>query len=423
VSGPAGVNLNPNTGVLTWSPTEQQGPSTNVITVRVTDNGTPALSDTKSFTVVVTELNSVPALILPPNQTAPALSTLVVTNRAVDADVPTNTFTFSLVAAPAGAKLDPVTGVLAWTPTASQAGSTNVITVKVTDNGTPPSSGSGSFTVIVTQPNTALVLGVPTDDPATRAIREIVDTLLVTNTVSASAPAVAPFAYSLVLAPTGVNLNPGTGLLAWTPTEEQGPSTNVIIVRVTDSGVPALSDTKSFTVLVNEVNVPPVLAAISDRTNYVGETVSFTATASDSDIPANTLTFTLGANAPAGAVIDPNTGSFLWTIPGPDNSTNNITVVVTDNGSPALSSSRTFAVVGIATNLVALDFQIINGDVVINFGGIAGGVYRVQATPSLSPPIQWSAVSTNVASTTGLFQFVDSQARNFPMRFYRAINP
>src|SRR2546426_12358026 len=60
VSAPTGVNLDPSTGVLTWTPTEAQGPSTNLITVKVTDNGVPQSSDIKSFTVVVTEANSAP---------------------------------------------------------------------------------------------------------------------------------------------------------------------------------------------------------------------------------------------------------------------------------------------------------------------------------------------------------------------------
>src|SRR5207249_909781 len=79
VSGPAGVSINPTTGVLTWSPTEAQGPSTNLITVKVSDNGMPALSDSKNFTVVVSEANSAPVLTGLTNQTIAELSTLVVT--------------------------------------------------------------------------------------------------------------------------------------------------------------------------------------------------------------------------------------------------------------------------------------------------------------------------------------------------------
>src|SRR5439155_17862941 len=69
VSGPSGVAVNPTTGVLSWTPTEAQGPSTNTITIKVTDNGSPALSATNSFTVVVNEVNSAPTLTAPANQT------------------------------------------------------------------------------------------------------------------------------------------------------------------------------------------------------------------------------------------------------------------------------------------------------------------------------------------------------------------
>src|SRR6266516_611418 len=82
VSGPSGVVLDSKTGVLSWTPTEAQGPSTNVITVRVTDDG--ALSDSKSFTVVVNEVNSAPVLTLPANQTTNDLSPLAVANTASD---------------------------------------------------------------------------------------------------------------------------------------------------------------------------------------------------------------------------------------------------------------------------------------------------------------------------------------------------
>src|SRR5256885_16436183 len=96
------MTLDLNTGVLTWTPTEAQGPSTNTITVKVTDNGTPALSATNSFTVAVNEVNSAPTLTVPANQTINELSALVVTNTATDTDLPANTLSFALVNGPSG---------------------------------------------------------------------------------------------------------------------------------------------------------------------------------------------------------------------------------------------------------------------------------------------------------------------------------
>src|SRR5207249_1150997 len=112
VAAPAGVNLDPSTGVLTWTPTEAQGPSTNLITVKVTDNGAPPSSDTKSFTVVVTETNSAPVLSVPTDRTITELSTLTLPDALPVTDLPANTLTFTLVVAPAGVNLDPSTGVL-----------------------------------------------------------------------------------------------------------------------------------------------------------------------------------------------------------------------------------------------------------------------------------------------------------------------
>jgi hypothetical protein len=40
-------------GLFTWTPTAQQTPGTNAITVRVTDSGVPPLSAARSFTVFV----------------------------------------------------------------------------------------------------------------------------------------------------------------------------------------------------------------------------------------------------------------------------------------------------------------------------------------------------------------------------------
>jgi len=53
VSPPAGASIDSN-GVITWTPTEAQGPATYVITTVVSNNGVPPLTDTNMVTVVVT---------------------------------------------------------------------------------------------------------------------------------------------------------------------------------------------------------------------------------------------------------------------------------------------------------------------------------------------------------------------------------
>ena len=57
----------------------------------------------------------------------------------------------------------------------------------------------------------------------------------------------------------------------------------------------ALTDAETINITVNEVNVAPVLGAIGDQTVDELVELAFTATATDADLPANTLTFSLDA--------------------------------------------------------------------------------------------------------------------------------
>jgi hypothetical protein len=59
-------------------------------------------------------------------------------------------------------------------------------------------------------------------------------------------------------------------------------------------------------------------------------------------VPANNLTFSLAAGAPAGAAIDPVTGRFTWTPTPSQAGALNLTVVVTDDGVPAKSDQKSF---------------------------------------------------------------------------------
>jgi GH43 family beta-xylosidase len=53
VSAPSGALVNSLIGTFVWRPTLEQAPSTNIVTMSVTDNGSPSLGSTQSFTVTV----------------------------------------------------------------------------------------------------------------------------------------------------------------------------------------------------------------------------------------------------------------------------------------------------------------------------------------------------------------------------------
>ena len=159
-------------------------------------------------------------------------------------------------------------------------------------------------------------------------------------------------------APPGAGIDPATGLFTWTPSEAQGPGVYPVTVRVTDDGAPPLDDYETIQITVNEVNQAPVLAPIGSKGVPEGTLLSFTATATDADLPPNTLTYSLDAGAPSGAGIDPSTGLFTWTpteAQGPG--VYPVTVRVTDNGGPPLDDYETIQITVAEVNLppVAVD--------------------------------------------------------------------
>jgi hypothetical protein len=126
-----------NNGIITWTPSEAQGPGVYTITTVVTDNSVPPESATNSFNVTVNEVNTPPVFLgTPPNQTVPAMTTLIVTNAATDSDIPPNPLTYTLSTTVVGPNLPVINatnGVITWTPTIAQAGTTYTFTTVVTD--------------------------------------------------------------------------------------------------------------------------------------------------------------------------------------------------------------------------------------------------------------------------------------------------
>jgi PKD repeat protein len=328
---PSGAAINPSTGAFSWTPTEAQGPGSYPITIRVTNDGTPPLSDTETITVTVNETNAAPVLAAIGNKTGTVGLPVTFTATATDADTPPNTLLiFSLDGGgPPGATIDPSTGAFSWTP--SSCG-TFPVTIRVTDNGTPALS---DFEVIT------ITLGgcgdpIPVLNPiGNRTVDELA---LLTFTATAIDPDPnATFTFTLDPGmPPGSTIQSPTGVFQWIPAESQGPGIYPVTVRAT-SNTSGLSDAETITVTVREVNAAPVLAAIGNKTATVGTPLAFTATATDADIPANTLCFSLDANAPPGATMNCSTGAFSWIPSLGQVGAFLITVRVTDNGVPPLN--------------------------------------------------------------------------------------
>src|SRR5207237_609403 len=157
------MSINPASGGISWTPSEAQGPSTNLVSVSVTDNGVPALSVTNNFTVIVREVNLAPVLSVPADQTIDEQTKMGRGASTERADLPADTLTFAMRSAHLGMGLKPGRGGISRTPSEAQGPSTNLVSVSVTDNGVPALSATNNFTVIVTEVNVAPVLSVPAD--------------------------------------------------------------------------------------------------------------------------------------------------------------------------------------------------------------------------------------------------------------------
>ena len=99
--------------------------------------------------VILSDPQTPPVLAPVADQRLNPGASLLLTNVASDAQSPPQVLSFSLLTGPTNATLDPVSGVFAWRPTVAQAGTTNLVSLAVGDNGQPPLSATQQFHVVV----------------------------------------------------------------------------------------------------------------------------------------------------------------------------------------------------------------------------------------------------------------------------------
>jgi len=258
----------------------------NVI-ITVSD-GTDSI--TQSFTVTVAEPNHAPVITSTAVTTGTAGTAYTYTVTATDPDG--DTLTYSLTTNPTGMTINSATGVITWTPTA--AGSENVI-ITVSDG---TDSITQSFTITVAE----ALNQAPVITPITDYTLTLGGTF--SYTVTATDPDGDTLTYSLSTYPTGMTIDSATGVITWIPTSVVSYS---VTIEVSDGD---LTDVQTFTVTVLEIpNKAPVISPIADATIILGETFSYTATATDPD--GDTLTYSLTTN-PTGMTINSTTGAITW---------------------------------------------------------------------------------------------------------------
>ena len=270
------------------TPTDVGMNNTYVVTVRVTDDGSPAMSDTLTFTVTVTDVNE-----------APKITTLEATDTSFD--IAENTATSVVIKTYEAEDVD-ANSVLTWDvhgadaadftitknadghgelkfasvpnfESPADAGANNVydVTVRVRDAG-----GLGTtLMVIVTVTNVNEAPEITT----TTTTFYVPENGVIANAVQATdVDASTTLSWSVEPPDDGdkFEFNTSTGpsaLLTFknapdfeTPTDVGDTAMNntyVVTVKVTDDGSPAMSDTYRLTVEVTNVNEAPEITTIS----------------------------------------------------------------------------------------------------------------------------------------------------------------
>jgi len=151
--------------------------------------------------------------------------------------------------------------------------------------------------------------------------------------------------YSLQSPVPGIVIDPTSGVVSWTTGESDGGRMVDLTVFAHDAGFPAATGMQTVPVTVLEKNSAPTITPISEQQTSAGQPLAIDVIAIDPDFPTQTLRFSLDGGSPTGASIDEMTGVILWTPSTIDVGEDHlITVLVEDNGSPALETSTSFPV-------------------------------------------------------------------------------
>ena len=328
VSGPPGLVVSQD-GLVSWTPTEAQGGVTYPTAVEVSDG---SLSTTGQFDVTVAEVNRPPVINPVAASSVAEGSSWSWALIASDPDLPANGLTFRLVSGPSGASVEPKTGVLNWTPSETDGGSSMELVAEVTDDGQPPLATQTTFRLAVTEVNSPPTIEAVADMTAPEGAAWSITVRATDSDLPAQT-----LTYTLKSNPTGMTLDANTGELRWTPSEGQGPGTYPFTVSVTDSG--GATAERSFTVAVAEVNQPPQVAAWADQRIVFGQSVNLKMEVTDADLPANRLTYRV-VEGPTNLALSED-GRLIWTpARNQSPSTNLISVAVSDGIASVTNSVR-----------------------------------------------------------------------------------
>ena len=301
---PAGLNLNPTTGVISGTPTAIT-PAANYTVTASNDGG----SGVTTFSLLVTEL--APASMQYTFANSALLRDIAITPvRPAYSGGTATSFSVS-PGLPAGLTLNTSTGEISGMPTAISSNTNYTVTASNTAGST-----TASFSLSVW-------VQAPTNLQYTVAASYLRNTTLtnITPTYTGSSK-IANFSISPAL-PAGLNLNSTTGVISGTPTAIS-PITNYTVTATNDGG--STSKEFSLAVRVDPVNsLQYTIASSYLRNNAVSNIFP---TFSGNSHP---VTFSINPALPAGLTLNTTTGTISGT-PTTITAANNYTIAATNDG-------------------------------------------------------------------------------------------
>ncbi len=314
-SGPQGMTVDPNSGLVSWAPTSAGPGQADVILEVVNSRG--AYTE-QQFTITVSNANTPPVFEPLQNPIDGAEGQeLQVSVSAIDPDG--DALVYWAENLPPGAVFDPDNQTLTWTPAPGEAGTYSNVTFLVSDGAYVVSE---STTLLIAHTDLPPSLVPPVD-------RTILEGESLQISLAASDPYGSgnPLIYSSTTLPAGATLDPITGVFDWTPSYDQA-GVYQIPFTVSDG---TLSTTQTTTITVEYLDAPPEFDNLGGFQVAEGQSLSFRAFALDPNnpgfIPQNrtgtgtlsplegtnpSVTYTV-SGLPDGATFDPVTAMFSWT--------------------------------------------------------------------------------------------------------------